>query len=52
MPPGKLPSSGGFETESRHESGMEVDRPERLRTYEALWQAGGLRFWYDIPQTC
>ncbi len=39
-------TSGGFETQSREESALEVDEAERLRTYEELWQSGGLRFWY------
>jgi cation diffusion facilitator CzcD-associated flavoprotein CzcO len=39
-------TSGGFESQSREESALEVDEAARLRTYEELWQAGGLRFWY------
>ncbi len=39
-------TSGGFESQSREESALEVDEAERQRTYEAQWQAGGLRFWY------
>lgn len=39
-------TSGGFDSQSREESALEVDEAERLRTYEELWQVGGLRFWY------
>lgn len=39
-------TSGGFESGSREETTFEVDEAEQLRTYEAQWRAGGLRFWF------
>lgn len=40
-------SSGGFDTNRLETSALEVDAAERTTTFERLWQAGGLRFWFN-----
>lgn len=40
-------TSGGFERGAREESALDKDDAERRRTFEQLWSAGGLRFWYS-----
>lgn len=39
-------TNGGFDTFRPDVCALDVDEDERRRTFEDLWQAGGLRFWY------
>ena len=39
-------TSGGFEAQSLEVSALEVDEATRNAHFEALWQRGGLGFWY------
>lgn len=40
-------SNGGFDADRMEISALDVDAAERTATFERLWQAGGLRFWYN-----
>src|SRR3546814_6127128 len=40
-------SNGGFDADRMEISALDVDAVERTATFERLWRAGGLRFWYN-----